>query len=423
MSIFDELESEVRSYCRRWPVVFDRARGSRLYAEDGRAYLDFFAGAGALNYGHNDPLLKAPLLEYLSADRVVHSLDLLTAAKREFLSALDQIVLRPRGLDYRVQFPGPGGVNAVEAALKLARKATGRSEVLCFTNGFHGMTLGALAVTGNARSRAAAGTPLPNATRLPFDHALDGQMPDFAWLDRLIGDRGSGVDEPAAVIVESVQGEGGVNVARPEWLRGLAARCEQHEIPLILDDVQMGCGRTGPFFSFEVAGIKPDIVCLSKSISGYGLPLALTLIRSDLDVWAPGEHTGTFRGFDPAFVTGAAALRAYWSDPQLERRTVLHGTLIAARLHELAAAQRDAAQIEVSGRGMVHGLRFEVPELADRVSSEAFARGLLIETAGPRGEVVKLLPPLTISGAELEQGLSILEESLAAACATPAGAR
>jgi diaminobutyrate-2-oxoglutarate transaminase len=401
---FEDLESQVRSYCRCWPAVFDRASGSWLYDERGRAYLDFFCGAGALNYGHNNPLLRGPLLEYLISDQVIHSLDMFTTAKRDLLIALEEIILRPRGLEYRIQFPGPAGTNAVEAALKLARKVTGRTDVVCFSDAFHGTSLGSLAVTANPHHRGAAGVPLEHAPRLPFNSGLD-------VLDMLLEETSS--KRPAAVIVEAVQGEGGVNVAADDWLRGLAERCRAHDVPLILDDVQMGCGRTGPFFSFERAGITPDIVCLSKSISGYGLPLALTLIRPDLDVWAPGEHNGTFRGFNPALVTGAAALRAYWQDPALELRSLENGQRLADGLSEIAASAPGA---EPRGRGMVHGLAFAEGALAARVSAEAFERGLLVETVGPQDEVVKLLPPLTVTDAELHQGLAILAEAVRAAC-------
>ena len=280
-----------------------------------------------------------------------------TVAKAAFLTALDELVLRPRDLDYKVQFPGPAGTIAVEAALKLARKVTGRTEVACFTNGFHGMTLGSLAVTGNGFARRGAGLPLTHTTPLPYDQAPSGENPDFAWLDRLLEDPGSGLDLPAAVIVECVQGEGGVNVASAAWLRGLAERCQRHGILLIVDDVQMGCGRTGPFFSFEVAGIKPDIVCLSKSIGGYGLPLALTMFRPELDVWAPGEHTGTFRGFDPALVTGGTALRAYWSDSELETRTATKGERVATALADLALVPGARARARPGARPGAGGTR------------------------------------------------------------------
>lgn len=420
--IFEARESAVRSYCRSWGVVFDRASGAWLYDEDGRPYLDFFSGAGALNYGHNNPLLKRPLLEYLDSDRVIHALDMFTVAKREFLIALEELILAPRGLDYRVQFPGPGGASAVEAALKLARKVTGRPGVVTFTNAFHGATLGALSVTGNAFHRGGAGVPLTGATPLPYDGVLNGQVPDFAWFERLLSDRGSGLDKPAAAIVETVQGEGGINVARPAWIRGLADLCRRHQVVLIVDDVQMGCGRTGGFFSFEEAGIVPDLVCLSKSISGYGLPLALTLIRPSLDVWSPGEHNGTFRGLSPAFVTGAAALRAYWADDALERQTSARGSRIAAALAALAGSVL-GTPVTARGRGMAHGLDFGDEEIAGKVASMAFRLGLLVETAGPRGEVVKLLPPLTITDDELDHGLALLTNAVHAICLGVPGPR
>ena len=413
MSIFEELESEVRSYSRGWPVVFDRAVGSRLYAEDGKPYLDFFAGAGALNYGHNNPTLKQALLDYITRDGVTHALDMFTVAKRDLLETLQENILAPRELDYKVIFPGPGGANAVEAALKLARKVTGRESVINFTNAFHGMTLGALSVTGNSMKRNGAGIPLVHATPMPYDQYFDGVYPDFLYFERLLEDSGSGLNEPAAVIVETVQGEGGINAAGFEWLRGLADLCHRHEILLIVDDVQMGCGRTGPFFSFEDAGIVPDMVCLSKSIGGYGLPLALTLIKPELDVWEPGEHNGTFRGINPAFVTAAEALRVYWSDDELEKSTRAKGERFGAALKGIAEAYPDAG-LTAKGRGLARGLEFSSGELAGQVCGAAFERGLLMETSGPDGEVMKLLPPLTLTDAEVDEGLGIIDESVKA---------
>ncbi|MFF9498503.1 diaminobutyrate--2-oxoglutarate transaminase [Streptomyces sp. NPDC014656] len=407
------LESEVRSYSRNWPVVFDRARGSRLTDRDGRAHLDFFAGAGALNYGHNHPVLKRALLDYLERDGVTHSLDMLTAAKEDFLTEFGARVLGPRRLDYRVQFPGPTGTNSVEAALKLARKVTGRQTVVAFTGAFHGMSLGSLAVTGNASKRAGAGVPLGHTWRLPYDGFAGGQVSGLKLLDSMLGDRSSGLDLPAAVIVETVQGEGGVNPAGPAWLADLAELCERRGILLVVDDVQMGCGRTGPFFSFEAAGITPDIVCLSKSLSGYGLPMALTLFRTELDVWQPGEHNGTFRGNNPAFVTAAAALREFWADSALEKQTEARGALLDERLGELA--ERYPAHVcGHRGRGLAWGLAFRDAPVARRVADAAFARGLLVETSGSEDEVVKLLPPLTATDDELDEGLALLAESVAA---------
>ncbi|GAA3137549.1 diaminobutyrate--2-oxoglutarate transaminase [Planomonospora alba] len=414
MDIFERLESEVRSYCRSWPAVFRTARGSRIFDEDGRGFLDFFSGAGTLNYGHNHPHLKAELLAYLAGDHVVHSLDMHTTAKRRFLEKFQDVVLGPRGLDYKVQLPGPGGTNAVEAALKLARKYTGRQTVVNFTNAFHGMTLGSLAVTGNAAKRNGAGVPLNHTATMPYAGYLDGRTPDFLLFERLLDDQGSGLDRPAAVIVETLQGEGGLNGADPGWQRALARLCARHGILLIVDDIQMGCGRTGPFFSFEDAGITPDIVCLSKSLSGYGLPMALTLLRPHLDVWEPGEHNGTFRGLDPAFVTAAAALDL-WTGDGLREQTLAKGARVRRALEEIAAARPDAVA-GVRGRGLAWGLVFTEPGLAPRVCGAAFERGLLMETSGPDDEVVKLLPPLTATADELAEGLGVLAESVAAVC-------
>ena len=415
MGIFEDRESAVRSYCRVWPKVFDRAAGSWLYDEDGRAYLDFFTGASALNYGHNNPALKRALLDYLGGDRVIHSLDMYTVAKSEFLTAFDELILQPRQLDYRIQFPGPAGTNAVEAALKLARKVTGRTEVITFAGAFHGMTLGALAVTGSRFHRDGAGVPLPHAISVPFAFPLNGGEPGSPGIEPLLQDSDARLDEVAAVIVETVQGEGGINVAPLEWLSELADLCQRHGILLIVDDIQMGCGRTGPFFSFEAAGIKPDMVCLSKSIGGYGLPLALTLIRPDLDIWKPGEHNGTFRGVNPAFVTGTAALRVYWQDKVLEHGTLAKGQRIAAALTALAGSV-PGTLIQSRGRGLAYGLAFEYGELARKVSSAAFERGLLVETAGPEDEVIKLLPPLTVTDTEIDQGLALLADAVQTVC-------
>ena len=415
------IESEVRSYCRNWPVVFHQGRGSRLFDRDGRGYLDFFAGAGALNYGHNHPVLKRALLDYLEQDGVTHSLDMFTSAKEAFLAEFAARVLEPRRLDYRVQFPGPTGTNSVEAALKLARKVTGRQGVVAFTGAFHGMSLGALAVTGNAEKRAGAGVPLNQVWRLPYDGFAGGEISGLKLLDGMLADSSSGMDLPAAVIVETVQGEGGVNPAGPAWLADLADLCHRRGILLIIDDIQMGCGRTGPFFSFESVGITPDIVCISKSISGYGLPMALTLFRSELDVWQPGEHNGTFRGNNPAFVTGAAALREFWSDSSLEKQTGERALLLQETLGELA--DRHAQHVaQARGRGLAWGLAFRDPGTARQVADAAFARGLLVETSGSRDEVVKLLPPLTATGEELAEGLELLSEATAAATGSRAHA-
>ncbi len=410
LETFERLESEVRAYIRAWPTVFRTARGHELIAEDGRTYIDFFAGAGTLNYGHNHPRLKQTLIDYVQADGVVHGLDMATVAKRAFLERFDAVVLRPRGLDYKLQFPGPTGANAVEAALKLARKVTGRRTIVGFSNAFHGMSLGALAVTASAMKRRGAGVPLPDAVFMPYDGALPGGADTIDPLAAHLRATAGSPDLPAAVIVETVQGEGGVNVASLDWLRRLAALCRAQDVLLIVDDIQAGCGRTGPFFSFEPAGITPDIVCLSKSLSGLGLPLALVLMRRELDVWAPGEHSGTFRGNNAAFVTATEAL-SFWEDDALPRAVEQKAAVVHAALRGFAAAC-PAHFGEARGRGLLRGLPCTDPAHGAAISRAAFARGLIIETSGPQDEVVKVIPPLTIPDDALRAGLRILAESI-----------
>lgn len=417
MNTFERLESEVRGYCRSFPAVFSSAKGAWMTDTEGHRYLDFFAGAGVLNYGHNPDKIKQALLGYLMRDGITHTLDMYSEAKQRFIERFDQVILQPRGLRYKFQFPGPTGTNAVEAALKLARKVTGREQVVGFTNAFHGMTLGALAVTGNGFKRAGAGVPLGHSASVPFDGYLGADTDTLDYFEALLKDSGSGMDMPAAVIVETVQAEGGVNVASAEWLQRLRRITAEHGIVLIVDDIQVGCGRTGRFFSFEEAGIVPDIVTLSKSLSGYGLPLALVLIKPELDQWAPGEHNGTFRGHCPAFVTATAAL-AFW-----ETEALAHGVQKKARLVEhrlLAMAQRLAPEAKVRGRGLIWGIEFGDATLAGRVSQACFERGLVIETAGIDDQVLKLLPSLTITEQELAHGLDVIEDSLRAVLGVPA---
>ncbi|MDQ2678029.1 MAG: diaminobutyrate--2-oxoglutarate transaminase [Actinomycetota bacterium] len=407
MQLFEELESEVRGYCRSWPTVFDRAHGWTLVDESGREYLDFFAGAGALNYGHNHPVLIDRLCSYLGRQGIVHGLDMATTAKREFMERFQSIVLEPRGLDYKLQFPGPTGTNSVEAALKLARKVTGRHRVVSFTNAFHGMTLGSLAVTGNSMKRRGAGVPLTMADSMPFQNFGDDDVDTLGYFSSMLADDGSGIDSPAAVILETVQAEGGINVATDDWLRRLGTLCKKYGILLIIDDIQVGCGRTGDFFSWESAGLEPDIVCLSKSLSGSGLPMALTLLKPEHDIWEPGEHNGTFRGNNAAFVTAGAALELFWTDDTMTRETERKAHRVRAGLEALAV-EHDGVFVEARGRGLIQGLQTAVPELADEITTEAFERGLVIETAGSSGDVVKFLPPLIVDDAAIDRALEIL---------------
>jgi diaminobutyrate-2-oxoglutarate transaminase len=414
MNVIAELESEVRNYSRTWPTVFTHATGSVLTDEHGKRYIDFFSGAGALNYGHNNERLREALLEYISSDGITHSLDMATTARIRFLEELRDQILVPRRLNYRVQFTGPTGTDAVEAALKLVRKVSNRPTVISFTNSFHGMSLGALEVSGSEHKRAGAGLPLGHTVRIPYDGFAEG-VDGLGLLARMLEDGGCGLDSPGAVIIETVQGEGGVNAARTEWLKALGRLCDQYQLLLIVDDIQAGCGRTGGFFSFEDADLTPDVVCLSKSISGYGLPMAINLIRPELDVWKPGEHTGTFRGNNLAFVTAAEALREYWRDNALEHDVRTRAKHIAEALADISSSVA-GHHVRARGRGFLCGLAFGHPQIAAAVSRAAFQHGLLVETSGPRGEVVKLLPPLTISTELLDAGLEILAQAVTRSC-------
>jgi len=409
--VFERCESEVRSYCRSFPAVFNRAQGPFLYDESGREFIDFFAGAGTMNYGHNHPLIKQAVMEYLQRDGIVHALDMWTVAKREFLETFEALILKPRKLDYKVQFTGPTGTNAVEAALKLARKVKQRSNVIAFTNGYHGLSAGALSITGNRHFRNEAFVNRLDVSFMPYDGYFGEDVNTLDYLRRFLLDNSSGVDLPAAIVIETIQAEGGVNVARLEWVRGLEKLCREFDILLIVDDIQVGNGRTGTFFSFEEAGIRPDLVTLSKAIGGLGLPMSLLLIAPEIDVWKPAEHTGTFRGHNLAFVAATAALQ-FWRTNEFSAEIARKGRLLEQLLSEIQA--RHASQpLSIRGRGLIYGLQMPRPEQAKAVSREAFRQGLIIELAGPNDEVVKFLPPLVIEEATLRKGVALLSQIIA----------
>ncbi|WP_332719122.1 diaminobutyrate--2-oxoglutarate transaminase [Pelagibacterium mangrovi] len=410
LATFDRMESQVRSYSRSFPKLFSAAKGASIFGEDGREYIDFLAGCSSLNYGHNDSDMQAALVEYVTSDGIAHGLDMFTDAKEKFLTAYEEIVLKPRGMDYRLMFTGPTGANAVEAALKLARKVTGRTNVIAFTNGFHGMTLGALAATGNAGKRNGGGIDLNGVYRAPFEGYFGPDIDTADMLDQMLDDPSGGIDAPAAILVEPVQGEGGLNAASPEWLKKIEAIARKHGALLILDDIQAGCGRTGTFFSFEEFGLSPDIITQAKSLSGMGLPLALTLIKPEHDIWKPAEHNGTFRGNNHAFVTARVALEKFWRDDSFAKTVKAKGEHLTTRLGAIAARYG----LSLRGRGMMMGINTEDGEMASLICARCFEKGLIIETSGGNDEVVKVLCPLTIDIAKLDKGLDIIEDAFEA---------
>lgn len=416
MKIFEEIESEVRSYARSFPRVFNRAQGEFMWDEEGNQYLDFLSGAGTLNYGHNNPVFKKALLEYIESDGITHGLDLHTRAKGAFLETFSEKILQPRNLKYIAMFTGPTGANAVEAALKIARKNKGREQIISFTNGWHGQSLGALSITGNSHHRGGAGVSMNGVQRLPYDGYLGEEVDTTAYLDKVLSDSSSGVDLPAAVIVESIQGEGGINTASVDWLRNLSSVCKKHDVLLIIDDIQAGSGRSGDFFSFEEAGIYPDIVTLSKSLSGYGLPFALLLMKPELDQWKPGEHNGTFRGNNHAFVTAKAMIDHYWTDDHFSKEVKRKGKYISDRITNIVQKYGEG-NFTGRGRGMFQGINCVSGELAGLITRKAFKKGLIIETSGADDQIIKFFCPLVIRDESLTKGIDIIEEAIKEVCA------
>ena len=407
---FEKYESEVRSYCRHFPKVFTKAKSSIIADEEGKEYIDFFCGAGAVNFGHNNPYIKQKMVDYLLSDGIIHALDMYTVPKREFIETLEKKIIEPKGLKYKIQFCGPTGTNGVESAIKLARKIKGRRNIFAFMGCFHGMTLGALSLTSEMYARNGAGVNLNDVTHIPSPYMFTG-FDVIKYMQTLIDDDHSGTEKPAAIIMETVQAEGGIRVFEEEFLREVRSFCDKNDILLIIDDIQVGCCRTGPFFSFERAGIIPDMVVLSKSIGGIGMPMSIVLLKEELDLWKPGEHNGTFRGNQLSFVAGKAAID-WLIDNNIESQTVLKSKIVKDYISKEILALDP--RIEARGLGLIWGIDFEKInyELAELVIEKCFDKGLICESAGRNGSVVKVMPPLIINDCLLKSGLKILCEAI-----------
>ena len=414
MHVFEQWESDIRGYCRAYPTVFVKATNARQIDEAGKSYIDFFAGAGVLNFGHNNARMKEALVDYIQGDGITHSLDMYTGAKREFIAAFVEHVLKPRNMEYKLQFMGPTGTNAVEVALKLARRVTGRQTVVAFHHGFHGMTLGSLACTANSYFRNAAGVPLEHVIHEPFgcDTPCAGcelgcGMPTLAQLRARLKDSSSGMAPPAAFIVEAIQAEGGVNIASAEWLKGVQDLARELGALFIIDDIQAGCGRTGSYFSFDGMGLDPDVICLAKGLGGFGTPIAMNLVKAEHDKhWSPGEHTGTFRGQNISFVAGRIGLE-YFADDTLMKQVVQKGKVMRAALEALSE-KYSSEGFQVRGKGMMQAIDVRDGAVAKAIATKCFESGLLIGPCGTGGKVIKLIPPLTIPDDDLEEGLALL---------------
>lgn len=411
MSIFEQRESSIRAYARTYPTVFVTAKNARQVDDKGKEYIDFFAGAGVLNFGHNNERMVKAMVDYMQNDGVLHSLDMQTDAKARFMQKFTDVILTPRNMPHKMQFMGPTGTNAVEAAMKLARRATGRHQVVAFSAGFHGMTLGALAATANEYFRQAAGVPLLHVSHELFDQAHDPEaaLQGLEQLADQYRDPSSGVEPPAAFLVETIQAEGGVNVASTGWMQALEKLAKEFGSILIVDDIQVGCGRTGSYFSFDDMGINPDIITLAKGIGGVGTPMAMNLVHPDLDKhWSPGEHTGTFRGQNLSFIAGAEAL-SYFEDDTLMSAVGVKAQLVRDVLGPLVD---EKSVQEIRGRGLILGLDMGSGEVAAKVVQRCFKQGLMLGACGSGGRVLKIIPPLTIPEADLTEGLEILKDAV-----------
>ncbi|WP_078988630.1 diaminobutyrate--2-oxoglutarate transaminase family protein [Streptomyces sp. WM6372] len=416
-------ESAARTYARSLPIVPVRARGLTIEGADGRRYLDCLSGAGTLALGHNHPVVLEAVRGVLDSGAPLHVLDLATPVKDAFTTELFACLPPALAADARIQFCGPAGTDAVEAALKLVRTATGRSGLLAFTGAYHGMTAGALGASGGAPDVRVTRLPFPQDLRCPFGvGGPEGARLGARWTESLLDDPKGGVPSPAAMIVEPVQGEGGVFPAPDAWLRRMREITEARGIPLIADEVQTGVGRTGAFWGVDHAGVVPDVMVLSKAIGG-SLPLAVIVYRSGLDVWAPGAHAGTFRGNQLAMAAGAATL-AYVRKNRLAERAATLGERMLTALRGLASAHSCIG--DVRGRGLMIGIELVDPDtgapaqaLAAAVRQECLNRGLIVELGGRNACVVRLLPPLTLTDDQAAAVLDRLSDAIPAAVSHP----
>lgn len=410
--IFEKYESNVRSYCRDFDTIFTKAKMSFLIDDKGKSYIDFFAGAGALNYGHNNDVIMKSMIDYINKDGILHALDMYTDEKANFIKKFQDSILIPKNLDYKIMFCGSTGTNANEAALKVARKEKERSNVFAFSGSFHGMTLGSLSLTSSQKARAASGTYLSNVTFMPFPTGYNETFDTIQYMENILTDDHSGIEKPAAIFLETIQSEGGVYVAPVEWLRRLRRLCNEHDILLVCDDIQVGVGRSGKFFSFERAGIVPDMVSLSKSISGCGLPMSILLLKPEIDCLKAGEHNGTFRGNQLAFVAASAALE-YAKNEKIYEAVEKKGEIIQNYIENAILPIHN--KIKYRGTGMIYGIDLNdigIEDIGKKVIKDCFTRGLIIENTGRNNAVLKILPALTIDNDTLMKGLSIIRDTI-----------
>lgn len=429
-------ESNARTYPRSLPLAIERAEGAILEDVDGNEYVDCLAGAGTLALGHNHPAVVERMEDLLERDRAVHTLDLTTPVKERFVDRLLESLPDEFAANAKVQFCSPAGTDAVEAALKLVKTATGNRSMLAFQGGYHGMSNGALSLMGDTAAKEPISGLMPDVHHLPYPHAyrcpfgLGGEdcwRTSAEYVERTLSNPDSGIVDPAGMIVEPVQGEGGAVPAPDQWLREMRRVTRERDVPLIVDEIQTGLGRTGELYAVEHADVVPDVMTLSKAVGG-GLPLSVVVYDDSLDVWEPGAHAGTFRGNQLGMAAGAATVE-HVLENDLDDRAAAMGDRLRGHL-EGTAATVDVVG-DVRGRGLMLGMELVDPDgepdslghypadgdLASAVQSAAFDRGLIVETGGRHGSVVRFLPPLTISKSRIDEVGEIVHESVRSAVA------
>ncbi|SDY01911.1 diaminobutyrate--2-oxoglutarate transaminase [Thermoactinomyces sp. DSM 45892] len=427
-------ESNARSYPRRIPLAIRKAVGIQITDVEGKVYYDCLAGAGTLALGHNHPVVKEAILEMVQSDYPLHTLDLTTPIKDEFVEELYSVLPSSFAQKAKIQFCGPAGTDAVEAALKIVKTATGKRSILSYRGGYHGMTHGALSLMGNLGAKEDMPGLMPDVHFLPYPYPYrcpfgvggdKGIEVHQHFLERFLDDPERGVTSPAGLIIEMVQGEGGAIPAPNEWARHVRETTKKHDIPMIVDEIQTGFGRTGKMFAFEHAEIEPDVLVLSKAIGG-SLPLAVVVYKEELDKWGPGAHAGTFRGNQMAMATGLATIR-FIRENNLADHAEKMGELLRGKLHLIQDVTNSIG--EVRGKGLMVGVEIvnfnqspdhlgsypAHPELARLIQQECFKRGLILELGGRHGSVVRFLPPLIITSEQIEEITNIFGEAVLAA--------
>lgn len=425
----NEFESSARSYPRKFPFALKKAKGVTLEDVEGNKYIDFLCGAGTLALGHNDDEVNQSMVDLIQSGSPLHTLDLTTPTKDEFIETIHSILPFGMAKDVKIQFCSPSGTDATDAAIKLCKIATKRSTVIAFSGGYHGMGHGAMAVTGNCYAKSQVPNLMPGVQFMPYPYSyrcpmgLGGEAGTKAcasYFERLLKDPESGVSKPACVIIEPIQGEGGVIPAPVEFLQAIRRVTAELDIPLICDEIQCGMGRSGRVFAFEYANIVPDVILASKAIGGTQ-PMSVVIYNKKLDVWGPGSHAGTFRGNQLAMAAGTVVMKRI-SKPEFLADVVRKGELFKNRLLSL---QKECPIIgDVRGKGLMLGIEFVDPNgekdlmghplesgtICARVQKECFEHGLVMEKGGRYGSVMRCLTALNISDEDLLKGIEIFEK-------------